>query len=698
MSRRPHAHKTRSARRVPPPASNRARFLEPIAWALILLATFLVYLPARHGAPLWDDDVHITRPELQSPHGLYRIWFEFGATQQYYPIVHTAFWIEHKLWGDNVLGYHLVNVLWHLISVVLLYRILKTLSIPGALLAAAVFALHPVMVESVAWISEQKNTLSAVFYLSAALVYLKFDQSRAHVQYFFALALFVLALLSKTTSVTLPAALLVIFWWQRRNLSWTRDLLPLLPFFALAALSGVVTCWVEWNFVGTKGANFEFTVLERLLLAGRAVWFYLGQLAWPRNLMLIYPRWRLDPTVWWQWLFPIAVLATTIALAVLRTRRRAPLAAWLLFCGTLLPMLGFLNQYLFLYTFVSDHFQYLASLGMIVLASAAIALVLTRLGPAARRVGVTLCVLCVAALATLSWRHSALFGNPAALYQATIDGNPDCWVAHYNLALELAASGQQQAAIDHYRLAIRLKPDYVEAYNNLSREFMRTGNFEEAIKNLQQAVQAKPDSAEASSNLGAALLNAGRVPEAIDCLQHALRLDPDYADAHNNLGVAFLRTGRNSQAIEQFKLTLTSNPLDAGVHINLANALAQAGERNEAISQFQEASELAPDLPDVHLKLANLLQQSGEVQPAIEHYQAALRANAHIVEAYPNLARALALADRSQDAIAVAEKGIGVARSMGQEAAAEQIEDWLSHFRTELRRNSEAVSPRSGSE
>ncbi len=342
----------------------------PAALALILLTTVAVYTPTFRGGLVWDDDANITVPDLQSFGGLYRIWFDPAATAQYYPLVHTAFWLEHKLWGDAVLGYHLVTVLWHCVAVLLVYAILSRLKIPGALLASAIFALHPVMVESVAWITEQKNTLSTVFYLSAMLVYIRFDQSRKLSVYFFALGLFVLALCSKTATVTLPAALLVIFWWQRGTLSGRRDVRPLIPFFAVAAAAGFVTAWVEWEIVGAKGSHFQLTLVERFLLAGRAVWFYLGKLIWPNNLLPAYPRWEIDPTQWWQWALPLGALVATIALWAVRKWSRAPLAAWLYFCGTLFPVLGFFNVYYFLYSFVADHFQYLSSLGIIAFLSA----------------------------------------------------------------------------------------------------------------------------------------------------------------------------------------------------------------------------------------------------------------------------------------------------------------------------------------
>ena len=201
--------------------------------AMLLALAVVAYLPAMRGGMLWDDNAHVTRPDLQSLTGLGRIWFEVGATQQYYPLLYSAFWVEHQLWGDHTLGYHLVNVLEHAVAAWLLYLVLRRLKIPGALLAAAIFTVHPIEVESVAWIAEQKNTLSAIFYLAAMRVYLEFDESRQRSRYVMALVLFVFGLLTKTVTASLPAALLVIFWWQRGTLAWRRDVWPLAPFFVL---------------------------------------------------------------------------------------------------------------------------------------------------------------------------------------------------------------------------------------------------------------------------------------------------------------------------------------------------------------------------------------------------------------------------------------------------------------------------------
>lgn len=265
------------------------------AWATLLLAaTLLAYHPAWHGEFLWDDDAHVTREELRSWPGLVRIWTDVRATQQYYPVVHTAFWLQHRLFGDNPTGYHLVNIGLHALNAWLAGHLLTRLAAPGGRLAGAIFALHPVMVESVAWISELKNLLSGTFYLMAALAWIRFEAQRRRRWYGLALALFALALGSKTVTATLPGALLVLLWWHRGRLSWRRDVLPLAPFFVLGAASGLFTAWVEHELIGAKGAAFELGWAERGLLAGRAVWFYAGKLLWPAELVFIYPRWTVD--------------------------------------------------------------------------------------------------------------------------------------------------------------------------------------------------------------------------------------------------------------------------------------------------------------------------------------------------------------------------------------------------------------------
>ena len=298
-----------------------------LIFAVVLAAvTILAYQPAWHGGILWDDEPHIGGPELRTLDGLRRIWFVPRTTQQYYPLLHTSYWLQQRLWGDSTTGYHIVNLLLHIGCVVLVLRILRRLRIPGAELAVIIFALHPVNVETVAWIAERKNTLSGVFALAATLWYLRFDETRSRRSYALALGLFLLGLLSKTAIVTLPLVLLVIFWWKRGAISWRRDVVPLIPFFFFSAALGLMTRWVEYGNIGYRASTLALSPIDRCLIAGRAFWFYLWKLLWPSNLMFVYPRWEINAAVWWQYVFPLAVLVLLGILWSLRRWSRAPLA------------------------------------------------------------------------------------------------------------------------------------------------------------------------------------------------------------------------------------------------------------------------------------------------------------------------------------------------------------------------------------
>jgi tetratricopeptide (TPR) repeat protein len=664
-------------RAVAPPAANRPEWLASAGLGLILLTTILAYSPALNGGVLLDDDDHIPKPELQSIEGLYRIWFEVGATFQYYPLLYSAFWVEHKLWNDSVLGYHLVTLLWHMLAVSLVYFILVRLKIPGALLAAAIFALHPVMVESVAWMSEQKNTLSAVFCLSAMLAYLKFDESRRRSYYFTSLWLFVLGLLTKTPmTAPLPAALLVIFWWQRGNLSWKQDVRPLLPLFVLGAMGGLMTAWMERKVVGAEGIDFELTLLQRGLVAGRVIWFYLGKLVWPANLVFMYPRWDINPAQWWQWLYPIATLGAFIGLWAMRRRWRGPLAAWLLFVGTLVPVLGFLNVYPFIFSYVADHFQYLASLSIIVLVSAGIATGLERASVPIRRSGVALCILLAGTLAVLTSKQSRMYRDVVTLYRTTLERNPDAWLPHNNLGTILSSQGQQQEAIEHFRAAIRAKPNYANGYLNLGMALADTGQLPEAFDHLHKAIELSPNSVDAHralgdaltnaerhaeaivvyqaalalrpddsrtlNNLGAALTTIGRFSQAIEQLQKAVRLNPDYAEGRGNLGDALVKSGNLSEGIAELQRAAALEPQDAWTRSNLGIALVQAGRLEEAIQQFSDAVELDPSAY-AHNNLGAAMMKFARQPEAIDAFQTAIRCDPVYVQAYANLAQALKL-------------------------------------------------------
>jgi tetratricopeptide (TPR) repeat protein len=648
------------------------RFSDAAGFSAIFLATLAAYLPALNGGLLWDDTGHVTRPDLQSLHGLWRIWFDIGATQQYYPLLHSAFWIEHQLWGNAVIGYHLTNVALHALSACLVVLIVRRLGLSGAWLAGFVFVLHPVFVEGVAWISEQKSTLSGVFCLAALLIYLQFDESRRKSKYLLATGLFVLALLSKTVTATLPAALLVIVWWRRGRLT-RRDVQPLIPWLALGAFAGLFTAWAERTLIGANGAAFALSPLQRVLLAGRAICFYAGKLLWPVNLTFSYPHWKIDPAVWWQYLFLAGVLALGIGLALWARHRRGPLAGFLLFAGTLFPVLGFLNVYPFRYSYVADHFQYLASLGIIVPVAAALVTAAERISPG-KTVAIALSAGLLLVLGTLTWRQSRDYRDMETLYRATLARNPESWLAHNNLGGMLSQRpGGLQAAMAEYEAALRLEPDYPETHNNRGIALLKMrGRRQEAIAELETALRIKPDYVEAHNSLGIALAQIpGRQQDAIAEFRAAARIRPGYAEAHNNLGGMLARLaegeagggeagggeagGGLQDAVAEYRAALRSDPNYAEAHYNLGFLLAQMPRQlPEAIAEYRAALRLKPDYAEAHNNLGSALARTaGRERDAIAEFAAAIRLRPNYAEAHNNLGSALAhTPGRLQDAIA----------------------------------------------
>jgi tetratricopeptide (TPR) repeat protein len=562
----------------------------------IFVAGLIAYWPALHGTLLWDDNAHITSPALQSLHGLWRIWFELGATQQYYPLLHTAFWLEHRFWGDAVVGYHLANLFEHCLSACLVVLIAKHVKLRGAWLAGFVFALHPVCVEAVAWMSEQKSTLSGVFYLAAALTYLRFDRDRKNSQYFAALGLFLLALASKSVTATLPAALLVVLWWERGRLEWKRDALPLAPWFVIGATSGLFTAWVEKTYIGAQGAGYELTLAQHILLAGRIACFYAGKVLWPADLMFSYPRWDVDPRMWWQWIYPIIVIAVAIGLIALARRMRGPLASFLYFLGTLFPVLGFLHVFPFRYSYVADHFQYLAALGVIVPGATLLTTIASRFMPGRRLT--TIAAIFLVILGILTWRQSSLYTDAETLYRATLQRNPTSWMTHNNLGIVYAEQGRLPEAVDEFNASLRIKPDHAKAHMNLGNVLRQMpGRMPDAIAEYETALQLQPSLLPAHKNLAIALAQMpSRLPEAVTEFQAALRLDPNDAQTHALLAISLAELGRIPDALEEYRTALRIRPNDADTRLNYADTLAQLPEqRDAAMAEYQRLLQEEPN-------------------------------------------------------------------------------------------------------
>jgi tetratricopeptide (TPR) repeat protein len=393
---------------------------------------------------------------------------------------------------------------------------------------------HPVQVESVAWISEQKNTLSLAFALGALLAYLKFDQGRRASTYALATALFVLGLLSKTVAAVLPGAILVVLWWRDGRLSRRRHLAPLLPWLGAGIAAGLLTAWFERTLLGgATGSGLQ--IAERVLLAARVPSFYLQKLLWPAGLAFVYPRWDLDASSWRQWLFVPATLAVVACAWLLRRRTRAPLAVVLLFLGALFPALGFVDVFPFTFSYVADHFQYMASLAILAPAGVAIALSITRLPSHRRRAAHALCAVLVGTLGVLTWRQCREYRSTQTLFEATLLRNPQCWMCLVNLGNIAMNAGDAAGAIERLRRALAINPNVAEAQNDLGNALINAGSTAEAAVHFREAVRLSPNYVVARSNLGGALAMLGQVAEAREQFQAALRIMPDYEPARENL-------------------------------------------------------------------------------------------------------------------------------------------------------------------
>ena len=616
---------------------------------LLAVTTILAYQPVWHGGFIWDDDAYITNNDLlTAPDGLRRIWFSLDSPSQYFPLVYTMFRFERAWWGLSPTGYHFVNILLHLANALILWSLLARLRVPGAWLAGAIFALHPVQVESVAWITERKNVLMGLFFLLTIRAWVEFvDKQTKHRWFFYVLALllYALALFSKTTACTLPAALLLILWLQGRRIN-QRQLVQLVPFVVLALGMGLLTVWWERYHQGTRGPLFAISPPERLLIASRAIWFYLGKLFWPSNLTFIYPRWIVSPThlLEYAWLAALGGLCAVISFARRYVGRSLEVAA-LFFVATLSPVLGFIMLYTFRYTFVADHYQYLASIGPIALASAGITTLAASFKESRHFIfGAAVCIL--AALAVLTWRQSTMYTDIEALWRTTIGRNPGCWMAHNNLGIVLSQKGETEEAIAHYRKTLEMSPDFADADYNLGNALLQKGEIDAAILHCQRAVTIQPNDPEAQVALGNALFKKGLIDESIVHYQKALAIRPYYVTAHYNLSSAFLKKGEIDEAIFHCRAVLSTQPEHADAHTILASAFLQKGEIGNAIEQYKKTLEIMPRSVPALNNLAWILATYSDpaIRDGTKALELAQRANEFSGRNNPIILRTLAAA------------------------------------------------------
>ena len=643
---------------------NRSISRQWIQPAALVALIFAAYFPVVHNGFIWDDNRYIEDNfHLRTLRGLKLIWLEpLKAEPQYYPLTHSTLWLEFHLWGLNPLGYHLDNLLLHSAGALVLWRILRRLKVPGAWPAAAIFAVHPLQVESVAWVTERKNVLSGLLYLLALSAYLRTRWGRRIFEtdetgpsgmgwYWLSLLLFIAALLSKSVVSTMPAAILVLLWWKRGKIR-PADVYPLVPTFMAGIAMGCLTGWMEKHIVGAIGRDFDFlTPLDRCCIAGRAIWFYLVKLAWPNPLMFIYPHWNVDPLQrpWWI-LFPLSVCGLFFALWIMRKKfGREPLVALLLFVGTLMPALGFVNVFPMRFSYVADHFQYLACI-------APIALVV---GTCVKYVRPLPIIAILIALCIASNLRARVFVDRRTLWADTLAKNPLSPMVRNNYAIELMNSGQLEEAKSQFRRAMEIDPA-AAAWVGIGQCYAIAGDYRSAREMYQKAIDAAPKSSEPvfqhmmagnEFQLGTAYQGlAGEFPsqsgeyfaQAEAAYRRAFALFPDYEDPRTNLASIFVEQKRYAEAIDQCQIVLRENPESFSAYMNMGNAYYAQGRLDAALHAYQGAMRIQPINANTMASIGAILAQRGQLEAGIALLQAALKIDPQNSIARQNLLAALA--------------------------------------------------------
>lgn len=705
------------------PSLTQSSALKNVVLALGLVAlTFLIYLPALHGGYIFDDEL-MFNPYVKARTGLYYIWFK-PVLPDYFPLTYGSFWLEWQLWGNNLLGSHVINVALHAISAVLLWRVLAQLRISGAWLAALVFAIHPVNVESVAWISQRKNALAMPLFLAAILFHLKNAKSN----YLASFVCFLCALLAKTAVVPLPFVLLLCDWWRNDGTIRREQILRLLPFFGSALALGLVTVWFQSHHAIGQEVVQTTSFAARLVTAGCAVWFYLYKALLPVQLMFNYPRWEISPRSFLSWI-PLAAL---IAMFIVLFRSRKAWARHALFAvGSfilmLLPVLGFVDIYYHKFSLVADHWEYFAVAGPVALVTAAFVSIVRKDGLKFAIALPFVVVLCV-----LARDQAALFRNTQFIWRDTLEKNPKSWVAENNYGLFLldaaiAGVGDKkqlfEESIAHFKSSLQLRSDNVEARINIGSALIGLGRVEEGKAEFNTAQKTNPENGMGFYNLGLIFEQQAKLADAETQYKEAIRVWPRYAAAWLGLGrvlerqtkpadaeTAFAKAveivpvdtearrslarilelqGKSKEATAQYERLLRDDNGDAAAHYHLGNLLLKLHQDNEAMTHYAMALLIHDNYAEAHYQLAVLLEARGLKKEAVTHYRAAATLKPAWAQAANNAAWLLATskdAGDGNDALRFAERAVMLTKTNDPD-----VLDTLSAALAEVGRFDDAV-------
>ena len=618
---------------------------DALAFLALGLLVAVPYLPAMlWGGFVWDDNLCIKVDPVREVSGLWQIWFSPSAIEKeghYWPLVYTTFWLEHKLWGFAPMGYHIVNVLLHLANTLLLWHLLRRLAVPGAWLVAAVFAVHPLHVESVAWVIERKDVLSGLFYLGAVVAWMRFVEQPHQGRYVCSLALYVAGLLSKSIVVTLPVVILIWHWWKQGRVTST-DLLRLVPFFAV----GLVITIGDLSFYRSEATtSFDYSLAERTLIAARALWFYAGKLLWPSDLAVIYPRWDIRIADLLAWGYLVAAVVLVVSLWHFRPQiGRGPLAGALFFAVSLSPTLGFVDYNYMEYAFVADRFQYLAGIGVMAVFIGASAYGIRRLSGLWQKGALGGAAVVLILLGLLTWRQASIYRDDETFNRHIIALNPQAWNAHLNLGKALYNQERYEEALEVARVAMEQAPDYFKVHINLGAVLSELGHLEDAETHLRRALALNPQARDAHLNLGDALYKQGRYEEALEIARVAVEQDPNSFKTHINFGAVLGELGRFEEAETHLRRALALNPQDVDLSQKLAAKLAEVlmpqARYAEAIDVLAEAAALDPassQVAELHFLMGMAAQDNGQPEAA-EYYMLAFELDPHHTKAIRRLA------------------------------------------------------------
>ena len=631
---------------------------------LALLALGLLvavcYLPAMlWGGFVWDDSILIDAKPVQDVSGLWQIWFSPSATEgegHYWPLVYTTFWLEHKLWGFDPTGYHIVNVLLHLGNTLLVWHLMRRLSVSGAWVVAAVFAVHPLHVESVAWVIERKDVLSGLFYLASALVWMRFvEQSRRG--WYACSPLYAAGLLSKSIVITLPVALLIWHWWQQGRVTST-DLLRLVPFGVI----GLIITVGDLSFYQSREAlSLGYSLTERVLIAVRALWFYVGKLLWPSELAVVYPRWDIRVAAPLAWGYLVAAVALALTFWCLRHQiGRGPLVGMLFFVVTLSPVLGFVDYGYMQFAFVADRFQYLAGIGVMAVVIGAATYGVGRLSDLWQKGARVVAAMVIVVLGMLTWKQAGIWRDDEILNRHIIAHNSQARDAHLNLGDVLYKQGRYEEALDATRVAIEQRPEYSKAHFNLGAILNVLGRSEEAETHLRRAIALDPQARDAHLNLGDVLYKQGRYAEALDATRVAIEQAPDFFEAHFNLGTILNVLGHSEEAEIHLRRAIALNPQDVDAHFSLGTALYKQGRYAEALDATHVAIEQDPEYSKAHFNLGAILDALGRSEEAETHLRRAIALNPQDVDAFQRLIEVLTPQGRYEEAIDLTAEAVAL--------------------------------------